>query len=426
MSEKNNPVLAIDNGAQVRTDTWPPRSMFGEEEKKAVVALFDRCIETGEAFGYSGDEEEAFCCEFAEELGGGFADAVNSGTNAVYVALRSMELEPGAEVIVPPISDPGGVMPVALENLIPIPADSATGSYNVGVEQIKTRLTDRTRAIIIAHIAGIPVDMDPILKLATDHNILILEDCAQAHGATYKGKRVGMFGDVAAFSMMFGKHIAMGGQGGIVFTRDEDRYWKIRRMADRGKPFGLKNATGNVVAALNCNTDELHAVIGRVQLKKLGKIVKKRRELAMKIAHGCEKRLQSVRMVGDPVRENSKSAFGDASFWFLFFTIDVTQLSVDKDKFVEAVAAEGIPVGSSYMFCPTMWPWFCEQRVYGNSRLPWSSSLYKGDRNPMYEMSNIEATDASHFRLDFHEGMGDKEISDLLEALAKVENAYLK
>ena len=131
-------------------------------------------------------------------LEGGYAAAVNSGTNAVYVALRALDLEPGSEVIVPAITDAGGTMPVALQNCIPVPADCCPRSQNTSVEHIKEVLTDRTAAIVVAHLTGHPVDLDPILDLAEKRNIPVIEDCAQAHGALYKGRMVGTFGTISA------------------------------------------------------------------------------------------------------------------------------------------------------------------------------------------------------------------------------------
>ena len=142
--------LAVQGGSPVRTRPWPERFLFGQAEKDAAMRMFDQAIASGKAFGYSGAEEDAYCKAFADYLGGGIADAVNSGTNAVYVALRSLDLPAFSEVIVPPISDAGGVMPVALAGLIPIPADCAPGSLNAGPAQIEARITPRTSAIVVA------------------------------------------------------------------------------------------------------------------------------------------------------------------------------------------------------------------------------------------------------------------------------------
>ena len=347
MNSTYPPQLAINGGGKVRNTPWPIRRLFGEREKAAVMDLFDRAIAEGShLLGYNGEQENRYCQAFAEMLGGGYADAVNSGTNAVYVALRSLDIEPFAEVIVPPITDPGGLMPVLLTQCIPVVADSAPGSYNIGADQIAARLTERTAAIMVAHISGIPVDMDPILELARERGIPVLEDCAQAHGATYKGRPVGSLGEVASFSTMFGKHHATGGQGGVVFTRDQSRYWRIRQMADRGKPFGLEGPHTNVVASLNCNMDELHAAIGCVQLERLPQMVARRRELARLIELGLKERVDTVRLVTGP--EHSES-----SYWFLIFQVELDRINIDKAGFVKAIEAEGIPMSAGYWHIPS-------------------------------------------------------------------------
>ena len=187
-------MLAIDGGPKTRTKAFPPRRLFGEEEKQAVVELFDEAIETGQAFGYNGPREKAYEEAFAEFLGGGYADGVNSGSSAVFVALGALDLEPCTEVIVPPITDMGGVMPVPMLNCVPIIADARPDSYNAGPDQVEAVLTERTSAIVVAHIAGEPVDMDPILEIANAAGIPVVEDCAQAHGARYRGRCCGTIG----------------------------------------------------------------------------------------------------------------------------------------------------------------------------------------------------------------------------------------
>lgn len=412
--------LAIDGGPKLRQVPYPTRGLFGPEEKQAAVAVFDKCIEDGTPIVYNGPEEKAYCEEFADYLGGGYADGVNSGTTAVWVALRALELEPFSEVIVPPISDPGGIMPVALCNCIPVPADSMPDSYNTGPEQIAEKLTDRTSAIVIAHIAGIPVDMNPIMKLARSRGIPVIEDCAQAHGATYDGKMVGTFGDVAAFSTMSGKHHATGGQGGIVFTKDEELYYSAMRHGDRGKPHGIENPEGNVVAALNCNMDELHAAIGRVQLRKLPQCVEKRRKIAAAIEAGCRERLKAARLVFDPPN-------GTNACWFLFLHLELDLLKVGRDQFAKALAEEGIAAGQNYWHVPTQMPWHHNRRVFGkNSELPWSQAAQCNEYPKSWPLPNIEAADAQHMLLFVHEGMGDTEVQDTLAALEKLERAYLK
>ena len=149
MAEK----LAIDGGAPVRSEPMPHRALFGTEEKEAVMKLFDEALEKGEAFGYNGTPEQEYEAAFVEFMGGGYADGVNSGTNAVFAALGGLQIDALSEIIVPPITDPGGVMPVVFVGCVPIVADAAPGSYNTSAAQIEPLITDRTRAVIVAHIA---------------------------------------------------------------------------------------------------------------------------------------------------------------------------------------------------------------------------------------------------------------------------------
>lgn len=410
--------LAIDGGDPVRTDPFPPRHMFGEEEKRVVVELFDRCIETGGSIGYNSDNEMAYCHEFAEFQGGGFVDAVNSGTNALYVALQALELEPFTEVIVPPITDPGGMMPVPLLNLIPVVADAAPDSFNSSAEQIKARLTDRTTAIVVAHISGVPAEIDRIAEVARDAGVPLIEDCSQSHGATYDGQRVGTFGEIAIFSTMSGKHHATGPQGGAVFTRDEDLYWKCRRASDRGKAFNLPSGSSNCMAGLNHNLNDLSAAIGRVQLGKLPATIANRRRNAVALAERCRD-LANVEIVLGPSR-------GEAVFWFIFVRFDAAKISVPMSDFAAALAAEGIPVGAHYRYLPSTDDWFVNKKVFGTSGYPWRCPLYKGDPDASFALPNAEAVTACHFTLKFHENCGEQEVADAFAALKKVEAAYLK
>ncbi len=396
--------LAIHGGEPVRREPWPARRLFGPAEKSAVMRLFDEAIEAGEAFGYDGPHEAAYTRAFAAMLGGGFADGVNSGTTAVYVALRALDLPRGAEVVVPAITDPGGAMPAAVCGCVPVPADTAPMSYNVGAAQIEAALTQRTAAIVVAHIAGQPCDLGPIVELAASRGLPLIEDCAQAHGATYDGRPVGTFGTIATFSTMFAKHHATGGQGGVVFTRDEGLYWKARRAADRGKPHGLEGQHQNVIASLNFNMDELHAAVGQVQLARLPQIVAKRQELTTTLAEACRRRLASVRVV----ESFPDAPRGRGSHFFVFLRFDEKQAGVDKTTFAQAARAEGIPFEAGYLPIPCRQPWYVQQ--FGRD----------------WPLPNAHATDAAHFNWQVHEACGQREVEDTVHALEKVEAAFAR
>ena len=410
-------MLAIDGGSKVREKPWPARALFGEEEKQAAMELFDQAIESGSAFGYNGPKEKAYEEAFAEFVGGGYADSVNSGTTAVFVALGALDLEPFGEVIVPPITDCGGVMPVPMLNLVPVVSDSIPDSFNTGAEQIAAEITEHTRAIIVAHIAGELVDMDPVLELANSHNIPVIEDAAQAHGAKYKGRQAGTIGAVSAFSTMSGKHHATGAQGGVVFTKDEDLYWEAKRFADRGKPFNLE-ASGNVRMGLNLNSNELSAAIGLVQLKKLPSIVAGRRAAVEGIRKGLAE--ATAVSIGWQVPDT------EPSYWFLRLQLDLDRLKVSKADFCSALSAEGVPCGASYRHIPSEAPWWRNRRTFGSSGCPWTSSEYKGDPNREFPCPNVVAATDKSFMVSIHENCGEEEAADVAEALLKVEAAYLK
>ncbi len=327
--------LAINGGPKAVPAPMKGRFHFGREEKEAAMRLFDACIESGNAIPYNGPEEEAFGREFAAFMGGGFADGVNSGTNAVFTALRALELRPFSEVVVSAITDPGGIMPIALCSCIPVVADTEPGKYNTGPEQIESRITPQTSAIVVPHIGGEPADIKGIMEVANRHGLPVVEDCSQSHAATVDGRCVGTFGTYGTFSTMFGKHFCSGGQGGLVFSKTEDLYWRARRAADRGKPFAIDNPTGNVLPTLNCNMDELGAAIGRAQLKKLPSIVAGRRAF---VARLMERGLAELKAVAVP---EVPAGYG-CTYWWMRLGIRLEALNCTRAEYFDALRAEGV------------------------------------------------------------------------------------
>jgi dTDP-4-amino-4,6-dideoxygalactose transaminase len=406
----------VHGGPKVRRLPWPRRRHFGKLERDAVVKLMKRETRKGGAIVYNGPEEKAYTEAFAAYLGGGFAKAVNSGTNAVYVALRALDLEPGSEVIVPPVTDAGGCMPVAMINCIPIPADTDPGSINTSAEQIEKVITARTSAILIAHVSGHPLDMDPILKLAEARRLPVVEDCAQAHGAIYKGRIVGAMGTIAAFSTMFSKHHSTGAQGGVVFTRDTLLFARARQITDRGKPYGVVSPNGNEVASLNFNQDEISMAIGRVQLAKLPAALTARRAFVAAVEKGLNG-FESVSIVSPPPGSTG-------SYWFMLLKLDLAKLQCTNQDFANALNAEGIEgVAGGYPFFPTDHPWYRHGIVYGESRLPWSLVQ---EMPRAFALPNARAANLMMVRVDVHEQLGLKEAAHLAAAVKKIARYYQK
>lgn len=409
--------LAMNGGTPLRSTPFPPRRLITQDEKAAVDAIFDQAIRSGEAPGYNGSDETAYCQEFSDFMGGGYTDAVNSGSSAIYVALKALELAPFSEVIVGAMTDPGGMMPIPLLNLIPMVADTRPGSYNTGPEQIEALISPRTHAILVPHIAGEPADMPGILKLAERYGLPVIEDCAQAHGATLHGRLLGAYGVISAFSTMFGKHHSTGGQGGLVFTRDERLYQSIRRASDRGKPFFLPPGATNQSASLNFNLNDLAAAIGRVQLTKLPEIVSRRQVIAARLAEALES-LQAVTL--------PELLPGAApSYWFLRLRFHPEQTACDKDTYCQALLAEGLPIEPSYRAAlPHLMDWFTQQRVFGSPGYPWTSPAYTGDPHPQFPCPNALEAVERHFNLRFHENWSNTDIQDAIEIFQKVDEAF--
>jgi dTDP-4-amino-4,6-dideoxygalactose transaminase len=282
---------------------------------------------------------------------------------------------------------------------------------------VQELITSRTSAILIPHIAGEPADMEGILQVASCHGLPVIEDCAQAHGARLNGRMLGTFGCIAAFSTMFGKHHCSGGQGGLVFTRDEQLFHSIRRASDRGKPFFLPQGATNPTASLNFNLSDLAAAIGRVQLKKLPECISRRRTIAAKLAEEIEA-MQAISIPG-PVPG------AEPSYWFLRMRFHARRAACDKETYCQALIAEGLPVEPSYRAAmPHLMDWFIHRRVFGSSGYPWASPAYTGDPHRQFPCPNANAAIDQHFNLRFHENWTNADINTAVSILQKVDEAY--
>jgi len=415
---KNPGKLAKDGGKPVRTAPWPARIQIGNPEIKAVTAMLERCRDHGGAFDrYGGVEVDAYEKEFAKAYGCRFATSASSGTAAIHAALGALQLDAGSEVITNSITDTGAVAPIIWNNCIPVFADHDPETFQISPASVESLITDKTRAIICAHIAGCPCDLDAICRIGKKAGIPVIEDCAQAHGARWAGRPVGSIGVMGAFSLMSGKHTTAGGQGGMVTTNDEALYWNAKRFADRGKPFN-SDAGSNLFLGLNYRMTELEAAIGRVQLARTQKIADARR----KVVAGIEERIADLKAVS-VVKRYRKA---EPSYWFLLIAVDESRLKVTKADFAAAMRAEGIPCGADYNAVVYKQRWITERRVYGNTGCPWDCPLY--GRRISYENINPGVDEAvkRHMMISVHECMKSRESRDIAAALRKVEAAYLR
>ena len=250
---------------------WPS---FTQEEADAVSQV----LLSNKVNYWTGTECREFEKEFAAWAGTDYAVALANGTLALDVALQAMGIGEGDEVIVTPRSFIASVSTVVNAGAIPVFADVDNNTGNISATTIAPKITDKTKAIICVHLAGWPCDMDEIMALAKQHNLWVIEDCAQAHGAKYKGKPVGSIGHVGAWSFCQDKIMTTGGEGGMVTTNDKALWQKMWEYKDHGKNYDsiyhkqhppgfrwLHDSFGT-----NWRMMEMQAVIGRIQLKKMG------------------------------------------------------------------------------------------------------------------------------------------------------------
>lgn len=260
---------------------WPS---FTQEEADAVSQV----LLSNKVNYWTGIECREFEKEFAAWAGTDYAVALGNGTLALDVALQTMGIGEGDEVIVTPRSFIASVSTVVNAGAMPVFADVEPDTGNLSARTIAPHITDKTKAIICVHLAGWPCDMDEIMALAKQHNLWVIEDCAQAHGAKYKGKPVGSIGHVGAWSFCQDKIMTTGGEGGMVTTNDKALWQKMWEYKDHGKNYDsiyhkqhppgfrwLHDSFGT-----NWRMMEMQAVIGRIQLKKMDEWTKIRTQNA--------------------------------------------------------------------------------------------------------------------------------------------------
>jgi dTDP-4-amino-4,6-dideoxygalactose transaminase len=260
---------------------WP---LFAEDEVDAVTAV----LRSGKVNYWTGDIGRSFEREYATYVGTKYAIAVANGTVGLELALYAVGIGVGDEVITTSRTYIASASCVVMRGAVPIVVDVDRVSQNISVDAIRAAITPRTKAIIVVHLAGWPCDMDAIMALAKEFNLKVIEDCAQAHGAIYKGQPVGSIGHVAAFSFCQDKIISTGGEGGMMTTNDEsvwERAWAykdIGRSYDavyrREHPPGFRWLTESF--GTNWRLTEMQSAIGRLQLQKLDGWIEKRHQYA--------------------------------------------------------------------------------------------------------------------------------------------------
>lgn len=254
---------------------WP---QYTESMKKGVQDILDN----GKVNQWTGIHVKEFEKEYAEYFGMKHAVAVSNGTVSLEIALRALNIGEGDEVIVTPRSFIASASTVNIVGATAVFADVDIYSQNMTSESISIKITDKTKAIILVHLAGYPCDMDPIVALCNKHDIFLIEDCAQAHGAKYKDKYVGTFGIISSWSFCQDKIISTAGEGGMLLTNDTYLYKKMWSYKDHGKDYDIvhncEKSNGykyiHKTLGTNYRMTEIQALIGRESLKMLDMWIK--------------------------------------------------------------------------------------------------------------------------------------------------------
>ncbi len=322
-------------------EAFPKWPSFAEDEIAKVASV----LRSGRVNYWTGEEGGNFEREYAGVLGRRHAIALMNGTVALELPLRVMGIGPGDEVIVTPRSFIASASCVVLQGARPVFADIDPDSGNVTAQTIERVLSPRTRAILLVHLGGWPCEMDDILALAEERGLAVIEDCAQAHGATYKEREVGSFGYAAGFSFCQDKIITTGGEGGLLATDDEEMWSRAWAFKDHGKSFeavyGRQHPPGfrwlHESFGTNWRMTELQAAIGRLQLRKLPEWSEKRRANAAVLTE----RLSHV----PGLRVPQPPAHVRHAYYRFYARVEVEKLRSgwDRDRIVAEVTQRGIP-----------------------------------------------------------------------------------
>ena len=419
--------LAVHGGTPVRTKPFPPYVTVGQEEKDAVVGV----IESGCLSKYLGCRHEQFMGgvqvralekEWAEYFGVKHAVAVNSCTSGLMCAVGAAGIEPEDEVIVTPYTMSATATAPLVYNAVPVFADIDPDYFCLDPASVEASITPRTRAIMVVDLFGHPHHAAEIRALADKHNLFVIEDTAQAPGATLNGKYAGTLADMGVFSLNYHKHIHSG-EGGIIVTDNDGLAEKCRlirnhaeAVLDTQDPTELVNMIG-----FNFRMTELEAAVSRCQLKKLPGLMSKRLENVRYIEQG----LADIPAIIPPkVLEGAEHAYYVHACRF-----DETVAGVDRNAFINAVRAElphhqlreleGVKLSYGYVRPLYLQPLFQQRIAYGSKGFPFNSSNvdYSKGTCPVCERMHEKELFVHEFMLP---SMEKADMDDVIEAFHKV------
>jgi perosamine synthetase len=395
---------AIAGGKPAKSTPYAKLPRYGDEELREL----HQAIAQQTLFYAGGKKVKELEKQFATLRGARHAIACSSGTAAIHAATMAFGISPGDEVIVPPITDMGTILPVMWQGAVPIFADLDPKTYNLTPESCAKVITPKTRAIIAVHLAGNPCDLRGLKKLCDERNLVLIEDCAQAHGCHYDEKPVGIVGQIGCYSFNEFKHIACG-DGGIVVTSDDALAKKLRLATDKGYDrtpgAAMRDAT---FMANNYRMTELQGAVAVAQLRKLDSIISRRQSWCGRLAQ----RIAGLPGLHPPITAER----GTHSYWFYMMRVDKAALGADADEFSKAMKAEGVPVSPHYIGRPIYkYPLFADHSAFEHGEHPYARFDYAKSDCP-----TAEAILDTCAILAINEAYSDGDLDETVRAFEKV------
>jgi dTDP-4-amino-4,6-dideoxygalactose transaminase len=418
--------LAIDGGPKAVTNKLPGWPQFAEEG----IAAVEQVLRSGKVNYWTGPRGMEFEKQFAAWQGSRFAVSVATGTAALHVCLSALGIGPGDEVIVPSYTFIATSFAVVQAGAIPRFADVNLEDHCISVESAEKLVNRRTKAIIPVHLYGNVCDMDRIDAFAKRHNLLVIEDNAEAFGGVYKGKKTGTIGRMAACSFCQNKTFTTGGEGGMVTTDDEDLAWEARSFRDHG--YDVKERLNLLVleqklpyihnrVGWNYRMTEMQSAIGLAELARMDTWNMPRRRRNGRILLDELGPLPQIKFmpVDTPERQNG--------WYVLAFSLDVEKMRCDIAQFVAAACAEGTPCWKVF------WPQchteraFTGHRGFGNSGFPFTSREYTDPASADYsqvEVPNARWHESHTFTCFAFPTYSEDDARQIANAVVKVVKAY--
>ena len=398
--------LAIHGGPKVRTRPFPDRTPFGQREEELLIDA----VRSQNLFGKSGRFVKDFERAFADFYGVRYAQSSTGGSAAIHLAVGAVNPEPGDEIITAPVTDPGSVMPILQQNAVPVFADVDPRTLNMTPESIEAVITGRTRAIVLVHLFGRPCDVDAVVDIADRYNLILIEDCSQAHATRFKGRYVGTFGHVACFSLQQSKHMTTG-DGGMTVTNDEKTYIRLKLFSDKGWDYQYMGERDHGFLAPTYRMTEMQGAVGLAQLEKVRAVVERRIHLGRML---CDLIADAPGI--DPV---PAEADREVSWWNYIFHVT----GHDPDRFCKALSAEGVATGAHYIGDPIFMRgrFLTEKKTYGKSGCPFTCGVtnreyhYGPDTTPQ-AVAGLRTVAVR----GIHEQMEASDIRDIAAAINKV------